>query len=67
MGLGLQQNTLLPLRGFLCIFLKHLFTFLELLPFLTLLSGGYTDALLSGEVIGGVLLQGVWYVLLGVI
>ena len=45
----------------------HSFTFLELLPSLTLLSGGSTDALLSREVIGGVLLQSVWCVLLGVI
>ncbi len=68
MGLGLQQDTLLPLRGFLCLFfVEHLFTFLELLPSLTLLSGGYTDALLSREVIGEVLLQSVWCVLLGVI
>lgn len=90
MGLGLQQNTLLPLRGFLCLFFLafmnkraepfctptggavaighlHSFTFLELLPSLTLLSGGSTDALLSREVIGGVLLQSVWCVLLGVI
>ncbi len=32
-----------------------------------ILSGGSTDALLSREVIGGVLLQSVWCVLLGVI
>ena len=56
-----------PTGGAVAIGHLHSFTFLELLPSLTLLSGGSTDALLSREVIGGVLLQSVWCVLLGVI
>lgn len=56
-----------PTGGAVAIGHLHSFTFLELLPSLTLLSGGYTDALLSREVIGEVLLQSVWCVLLGVI
>ena len=56
-----------PTEGAVAISHLHSFTFLELLPSLTLLSGGSTDALLSREVIGGVLLQSLWCVLLGVI
>ena len=56
-----------PTGGAVAIGHLHSFMFLKLLPSLTLLSGGSTDALLSRGVIGGVLLQSVWCVLLGVI
>ena len=55
-GTRITAESSAPFEGVsLSGFLEHLFTFLELSRSLTLLSGDYTDALLSREAIGGVL------------